>query len=201
MALWDMRCNTLDFTSLDPTDPEYWKERWEMYRMNYFGGRWFAEHNITQIELYNEPDKNPGCMNGDKWVDDIRIRSGSMQDAFADFRKSGRGDIYPKLIGPTTTAYWRKDYSAIMFNNMHTPFPDNVEDPNFTLFSAYSYHKYGSFTPRPCTEYGSTCRSEQGGLMRIAYDKAKASLATAGYGDMDIMLTEFNCFTATEKGP
>jgi hypothetical protein len=197
MALWDMRCSTLDFTTLDPNDPEYWRERWELYRINYFGGRWFAERGITQIELYNEPDKGPGCMNGDKWVDDIRIRSRAMQDAFEDHNKNDDGaDLTPFLIGPTTTAYWRTAYSAPMFKNMHTPFPDNVEDPNFTLFHAYSYHKYGSFTPRPCTQYGSQCRSEQGGLMRSTYDKARASLVSAGYGDMDIMLTEFNCFTA-----
>jgi hypothetical protein len=79
---------------------------------------------------------------------------------------------------------------------MHTPFPENEEDPNFTLFHGYSYHKYGSFSPRPCTEYGNQCRSESSGSMRQSYDKARAALTTAGYGDMDIMLTEFNCFTA-----
>jgi hypothetical protein len=192
MALWDARCNTLDMTTTDPANPEYWKERWEAYRLNYLGGIWFAERKITQIELYNEPDKNPGCMDGPKWVDDIRIRSGAMQDAFAD---SGTG-LKPHLIGPTTVVYWRTTYADPMFKNMHIPFPDNVEDPNFTLFHAYAYHKYGSFTPRPCTEYGNSCRSEQGTLQRVSYDKAKQALVNAGYGDMEIMLTEFNCFTA-----
>lgn len=196
MALWDARCNTMDLNTTDPNDPEYWKERWELYRINYFGGRWFAERNIVEIELYNEPDKNPGCMNGEKWVDDVRIRSRAMQDAFADHNRSAGKELVPHLIGPATTVYWRTTYAEPMFKYMNIPFPENVEDPNFTLFHAYSYHKYGSFTPRPCSKYGNGCRNERGSLMRVSYNKAKESLSKAGYGDMDIMLTEFNCFTA-----
>jgi hypothetical protein len=196
MALWDARCNTLDMSTTDPTNPEYWKERWELYRLNYFGGIWFAERDILEIELYNEPDKNPGCMNGEIWVDDVRIRSQALQDAFADYNKRVGKSLKPHLIGPATTVYWRTTYAGPMFQYMHTPFPDNVEDLSFTLFHAYSYHKYGSFTKRICSKYGNGCRSERGSLMRSSYDKAKSSLEKAGYGDMDIMLTEFNCFTA-----
>ena len=196
--MWDVRCNSFDLTSIDPNDPEYWRERWEMYRINYFGGRWFAERSITTMELYNEPDKNPGnvaCMDPTKWVDDVRIRSQALQDAFGDHNTVRGTNLQPRLVGPTLTVYWRTSYSEPMFRLMHTPFPSNVEDPTFTLFHDYSFHKYGDFSNNPCTKLGPGCRTEQNYNMRQAYDRAKQKVSEAGYGDMEVMITEFNCFT------
>ena len=201
MAMWDIRCNALDFKSIDPTSPDYWKERWELYRLNYVGGRWFAQRRITQLELYNEPDKTPGigtpnCMNQTIWEDDVRIRSQALQDAFADHNAANSASLQLKLIGPTMSVYWKASFSEPMFRLMHTPFPDNTEDQSFTLFNAYSYHRYGDFSSFPCTQLSSKCRTEQNYLMRQAYDRAKQKLSEVGYGNMEVMLTEFNCFTA-----
>ena len=202
LAMWDVRCNSFDLTSIDPNDPEYWRERWEMYRINYFGGRWFAERSITTMELYNEPDKNPGnvaCMDPTKWVDDVRIRSQALQDAFGDHNTVRGTNLQPRLVGPTLTVYWRTSYSEPMFRLMHTPFPSNVEDPTFTLFHDYSFHKYGDFSPNSCDKLSASCRNEASSGMRSNYDNARAKLTEIGYPDMDIKLTEFNCYTAAES--
>jgi hypothetical protein len=58
MAVWDWDCTELEFLSTDPADPDYYRERFEDYRVMYIGGAWLAEHGITDIELYNEPDKD-----------------------------------------------------------------------------------------------------------------------------------------------
>lgn len=197
--MWDVRCNSFDLNTTDATNPEYYKERWELYRINYFGGRWFAERKITQIELYNEPDKNPGCMEPAKWEDDVRIRSQALQDAFADHNSVKSTDLVPRLIGPTLAVYWRTSYSEPMFRLMHTPFPDNVEDRSFTLFHGYSFHKYGDFSPKSCDRLSASCRNEASSGMRSNYNNAKQKLAEIGYPDMEVMITEFNCFTAADS--
>ena len=201
MAMWDVRCNALGFNSTDAGNPDYWRERWEMYRINYVGGRWFAQRNITQIELYNEPDRSVAggivnnCMNQATWEDDVRIRSQALQDAFADHNAVNSASLQVRLIGPTLSVYWKPSISEPMFRLMHTPFPSNVEDPTFTLFHDYSFHKYGDFSNNPCTKLGPGCRTEQNYNMRQAYDRAKQKVSEAGYGDMEVMITEFNCFT------
>ena len=196
LALWDIRCSSLDFKSTDPTDPSYWGERWELYRAIYIGGRWFAERNISQIELYNEPDKDPECMNPAKYEDDIRIRSMAFQDAFNDHNSAFGTNYAPKLIGGTMANYWRPDYPDIMFKNIHTPFPGTDPDPNFTLIQGYSYHKYGTFSKKSCSPMSAKCRSEATYNMRKAYDNARARLAGVGYPNMDLIVSEFNCFNA-----
>lgn len=199
MVLWDFRCNSFEFRQTDPAFPEYWMERWELYRFNYIGGRWLAERNITHIELYNEPDKDDDCITPAIWEDDVRIRSMALQDAFADHNAVYGTDMKPRLIAGTLSVYWREAFSEPLFRLMHTPFPGNKQNPNFTLFQDYSFHRYGGFSSRSCTQISPTCRSEMSYGIRGGYDNAKAKLASVGYGDMDVIISEFNCFTAAES--
>ena len=199
MVLWDIRCNSFDLRQTDPAYLDYWQERWELYRVNYIGGRWLAERNITHIELYNEPDKDPECLTPVIWEDDIRIRSMAMQDAFADHNAAYGTNIKPRLVGGTMAVYWREEFSEPLFRLMHTPFPGKKEDSNFTLFQDYSYHRYGSFSSKSCTEISNTCRSEMTYNLRNSYNNAKAKLTSIGYGNMDLIISEYNFLTAGES--
>lgn len=101
MAVWDLDCSEIEFRAVDKFHPEYYPERWETYRLMYIGGAWMAEQGITEIELYNEPDKD-SCLNSVRWLDDVRIKSQALQDAYADFSVRHQTVLKPVLIAPTT---------------------------------------------------------------------------------------------------
>lgn len=79
---------------------------------NYIGGIWFAQHGVRYIELYNEPDleKSQGCIDPERFVDDVRIRSMGFKDSFLDYTK---GEVDPVLIGGTTAGGWDPIYSYV----------------------------------------------------------------------------------------
>lgn len=131
MALWDIRCRNLEYTSVIPSTPEYWMERWETYRWFYIGGRWFAERGVDDVELYNEPDKDKkdrGCTDGLRLKDDIRIRSQAMQDAYED---ETNGQQKPNIVAGTLTIAWRSEFSTPLTQNWFTPFPDPAPTDDF----------------------------------------------------------------------
>ena len=111
LAVWDVRCRNLAYTTTDPADPEYWKERWETYRLFYLGGRWLARTGATAVELYNEPDKDLDCIDGARWVDDVRIRAQAMRDAYADYNSLTGDSLAPNLMAPTTANPWSDAFS------------------------------------------------------------------------------------------
>ena len=111
VAVWDVRCRNLAYTTTDAADPEYWKERWETYRLFYLGGRWLARAGATAVELYNEPDKDFDCLDGPRWVDDVRIRALALRDAYADHSALTGRQLTPYLIAPTTAASWSDAFS------------------------------------------------------------------------------------------
>ena len=201
LGLWDVRCYVLALRVTDPAKLDYWRERWEMYRLNYIGGRWLADQKIKSVELYNEPDGNTGCLNATFWRDDVRIRSQAMQDAYVDQSAQSGVQLTPYIVGPTTTSAWREDYSPPIFELMKTPFPGNVVDPEFTLVNAYSYHKYGSLasSSTTCTRFASSCTPVQGNAQRSMLDTTlRPKIAATNYPDIDLVLSEYNCFTGAE---
>jgi hypothetical protein len=111
LAVWDVRCRNLAYTTTDPADPEYWKERWETYRLFYLGGRWLARRGVIAVELYNEPDKDGECLDGPRWVDDVRIRAQAMRDAYADYNSLTGDSLAPNLMAPTTANPWSDAFS------------------------------------------------------------------------------------------
>lgn len=112
MAVWDIRCMSLAFDTIDPNNPEYWKERFESYRIQYVGGRWLAERGVEFIELYNEPDKDD-CIDGPRWKDDARIRNQAMMDAYED---ETEGRLKPVTAAPALTVAWRGEYSYVVYH-------------------------------------------------------------------------------------
>jgi hypothetical protein len=181
-ALWDIRCNKLRYTSLDPADPEYWRERWETYRLFYIGGQWLARHGVGSVELYNEPNRD-ACTDAARFADDVRIRSAAVQDAYLD---ATRGELAPTIIAPTVSAGWEDVFSPVIMQNMHRPFPRDQDTDAWTLAEGFSFHKYGSFsaaaTPSgaPCDAFSGACRPERGYGLRALYDRAVLRIAQAG---------------------
>ena len=190
MAVWDLDCRELPFESVDASSPIYYKERFENYRLMYIGSVWMAEQGITKIELYNEPDKDADCMDAERWRDDVRIKSDAVQNAFADVMPERQ----PELIAPATAASFSTNYGSEIFNYMHVPFLADGPDENWRLFDSYSYHAYNR-VPSGCTTISSTCMPESGHKMRTKYENAKQKISDRGYADMDVHISEFNCFT------
>lgn len=149
LALWHVTCKNLPLKSSDRTSPEYWKERWELYRWFYLGGRFFAQNNIQDIELYNEPDNDP-CLNDKIWSDEVRVRGLALQDAYLDFNswKGGQGSIIPNLICPPMSApkfdtgTGGSAYGRLAVQDIHTLFPELTSDKEYWNSRGFSYHQY-----------------------------------------------------------
>ena len=106
-------CGSFSFSTIDPTNPTYWAEHWELYKFTYAAAQWLYKYNITKVELHNEADLsgNNQCMNplssntiaaasafnsatGNNltvyqyvnayWADYFAVRSVATQDAYAD---------------------------------------------------------------------------------------------------------------------
>lgn len=113
IAVWDVRCRNLPYNSTDAKDPEYWKERWESYRLMYIGAQWMAKNGVTKLELYNEPDKDYNCLSDTMWADLMRIYSQAFQDSYADYAQVTGTDVRPTILGPSTSVGWADGYSYV----------------------------------------------------------------------------------------
>jgi hypothetical protein len=204
LALFDYRCDNLPFLSSDPVSGEYWKERWEEYRLMYIGARWMAKFGVPIVELYNEPDKENGkCMDPVKWSDHMRIRSQAIQDGYADFSSfssggSSSGGMKPQIWSPTTAAAWSTEYAPATISSMNMAFPGSAIDTNWKAADGYSFHRYGSFSNNPtCTVFSPKCWPSVGYNIRRYYDVVKKNLGATGvWGSLPVAISEFNCLTA-----
>lgn len=193
MAVWDWDCTELEFLSTDPAAAEYYRERFEDYRVMYIGGAWMAEHGITDIEIYNEPDKD-SCIDRTRWNSSYKIKSQALQDAFADYSiKSGK-EISPYIIAPATAASFPINFSGDILKDIDMKFLAEMPDETWRVFDAYSFHAYGSL-PSGCTRISPSCSPTNGHKLRTKFDNARDNLNVRGYTDMDIHISEFNCYT------
>ena len=193
IAVWDLDCLEIPFESSEASIPPYFGERWELYRTMYVGGAWMAEQGIDHVELANEPDKSK-CMSPSRWKDSVRIKSKAVQDAFIDHNARLKVNVIPEIIAPSTASAWHNDYSNITIDYMETAFPDSSSDPNWQLANAYSFHRYGAFSKNPCTSISESCAPSHGYYLRENYEKAEEGLTQKGRKDMDVFITEFNCY-------
>lgn len=190
VGIWDLDCSELAFETIDTSDPAYYRERWEQYRLIYLGGLWMSEQGIVDIELYNEPDKD-SCINDEKmYVETMQINSAAFRDAAADLGRQA-----PKLIAPSTAATFSTRFGSSLFPVMHKKFGNEMDDPSFSLFDAYSYHAYGDGAA--CTQLGKVDERcmPNGHALRTKQDRAVSELAAHGAASMETHVTEFNCFT------
>ncbi|KAI8103505.1 hypothetical protein M9435_004842 [Picochlorum sp. BPE23] len=193
MAVWDWDCTELEFLSTDPADPDYYRERFEDYRVMYIGGAWMAEHGITDIELYNEPDKD-SCIDRTRWNSSYKIKSQALQDAFADYSIKSGVEIKPYIIAPATAASFPTNFAGDIIKDINMTFLADEPDENWRVLDAYSFHAYGSL-PSGCTTISPTCSPSNGHKLRTKFDNARDNLDIRGYQDMDIHISEFNCYT------
>ena len=148
-----------------------------------------AEQGITDIELYNEPDKDTGCIDQPRYFDVMRINSEAFQDAAADLNRPK-----PTLIAPSTAASFSTTFGQSLFDYMHWPFGRDQEE-GFTLFDEYAYHAYGDAVK--CESEGKVTAScvPNGHGLRTKQDRVVDELSAVGYSNMPTHITEFNCFT------
>jgi hypothetical protein len=190
MGIFDLDCHELAFETTDPNDPNYFKERWEQYRLMYLAGLWLAEQGVVDIELYNEPDKDTVCLDLSRWIDTAQINSQAFRESAADL-----GRPRPTLIAPSTAASFSTDFGESIFGYMSRPFGSTTDDPGFALFDSYAWHGYGDGTK--CIRDGgvnSDCMPN-GHSLRTKQDRVVSNVRTAGYGSMPTHISEFNCFT------
>ncbi|KAG7670215.1 hypothetical protein KSW81_008350 [Nannochloris sp. 'desiccata'] len=189
LGIWHVTCKNLPLKSLDRNSPEYWKERWELYRWFYLGGRFFAQNNIKDIELYNEPDNDP-CLSGKAWLDDMRVRSLALQHAYRDYSlwSSGKSKIVPNLICPPMSApkfdigIGGTAYGKLAVLDIHTQFPELATISTYWNSKVFSYHQYNS------PGYG----------MRSAWDKIVPSVKAADNRQtLPVYISEHNTYAAS----
>jgi hypothetical protein len=193
MALWDLRCANLAYKSADPTDPEYWRERWETYRFSYVGARFLDGFGVAAVELYNEPDRDYACLDPPRYVDDVRVRSTAMQASWAD-----AGARAPALAAPTTSSPAVPILTAPLLAALRRPFPDDADAPGWRLADIYSYHLYGGFSSSDdsCTAHSATCRAQRGFGHRQGYEKAYDAGGGLANWPGGFVNSELNCFTS-----
>lgn len=200
MALWGVDCVSFPYSSRDPRKAQYWKERYESYRLHYVGGRYLARFNISMVELYNEPDIQP-CIDAQRWGDDTLIRSQATQDAYADFAKQKLTDpIRLQLIAPSLAKGWLPDYGAVIASNIKRRYfgasPQAAQSMAYRFMDIYGMHRYGDFTNTSCPTLGEKCHHPLGNSFRRAYDDVRLQMKRHGYGSLPVSITEFNCFTS-----
>jgi hypothetical protein len=148
LGIWHVTCKNLPLKTLDRNSPEYWKERWELYRWFYLGGRFFAQNTIKDIELYNEPDRDL-CLNDKSWLDEVRVRSLALQQAYQDHSSwESSGTIVPTLICPPMSAprfqtgTGGSAYGRLAVLDIHTQFPQLATVLTYWNSKVFSYHQY-----------------------------------------------------------
>jgi hypothetical protein len=147
LGLWHVTCKNLAIKTEDRNSPEYWKGWWEMYRWFYLGGRFFAQNNVVDVELYNEPDNDP-CLDDKIWLDEARVRSIALQNAYQDYSSWSSKTVVPNLICPPMSAP-RFDtgtggsaYGRLAVLDIHTQFPELAKIPTYWNSRVFSYHQY-----------------------------------------------------------
>ena len=215
LGLWDMRCRALRMETFLYSKPMYWNERWEEWHLYYVGGLMMAKWDVDEVEVYNEPDldlKRYGCIDNDRFKDLLRIRSDAVRAAYEDAGRSVRIHV------GSFTRGWDDKMSPIVAENQRTPFPDDdfmesfrdgedgmdayddgmdAYEREFKLGDNYALHDYGSFSSKSCSEYGPMCKHENGYSVAKNAQRALWRLAEKhNVRDMDISITEFNCYTA-----
>ena len=197
MALWDIRCNALPFQSFDASEPMYWAERWEEWRLFYIGGRWMSKYRVKMLELYNEPDHDTYCMTPERWADSSRIRADALRAGYVDTAANGYDLIPLKLYGPASAGSYPTKLApvSVLLDQMHKHFPSNDTDDSYNLIDGYTFHRYGSF-PKDysCTDISSTCKPSNGYELRQTYDTVVKKLNSAGFGYLPVGVTEFNSY-------
>ena len=223
IGLWDFRCLALRMETFLDNKPEYWGERYEETLLFYIGGYMASKWGIDDVEVYNEPDldwKKYGCIDTDRFRDLLRIRSQAVRAAYED-RNS-----YVRIHVGSFTQGWNSVLSKIVAENQRTPFPDpdfwqqfkntkQADDDEETyeapqdliedmiggpkLGEYYALHDYGSFSAASCTEYGPSCRHENGYGVAKNANKAISRLKQYNVRDLDVSITEFNCYTAAQS--
>jgi len=152
LGIWHVTCKNLPLKTLDRNNAEYWKERWELYRWFYLGGRFFAENTVKDIELYNEPDRD-SCLNDKAWLDEVRVRSLALHQAFQDHSSWDSSRIIPNLICPPMSAPRFRTgtggsaYGRLAVLDIHTQFPQLATVSTYWNSKFFSYHQYNCELP------------------------------------------------------
>ena len=147
LALWHVTCKNLPLSSNSRSSLEYWAERWELYRWFYMGARFLANNLVNDIELYNEPNDDE-CLDAAGWLDEVRIRSIALQDAYADHRQWSGQSVALNLIVPPMSAP-RLDsgsgglaFGKMAIDDIHTKFPGLEKSGSWWNAKEFSYHQY-----------------------------------------------------------
>jgi hypothetical protein len=148
------------YKNLNPTDPIYWNERWELYKHSYAMAVWAWGKGVKMIEFYNEPDFSlGGCLTAETFKDSYFIRSSSIQNAYSDLNNANpsyKVDI--KIVG---AAFARAIYGGndkkflgdVTVDNRNYMFETGQNNTDWTNIHVYSYHTYSRLGYDMYTEY------------------------------------------------
>jgi hypothetical protein len=162
LAVTQVGCGLFTFSTLDPTTPIYWAERWELYKHRYAVSRWTWIRNIKDIEFYNEPDISTNtCTQSNKpvWLEMYTLSSKAIQEAYSDFNADVGANritcpidsICPIKPNVIASAFAKRTFESVSnFGNItvfneHTQWPPFQNKKSLTWYNlqAYSYHTYG----------------------------------------------------------
>ena len=207
LALWHVTCKNIALKTQDRDQAGYWEERWELYRWMYLGGRFLASNDINDIELYNEPNIDP-CVISESWLDEVRVRSVALQDAYADHSSWSQRSIKPTLIVPPMSApvfeggRGTPSYGRLAVQDVHTKFPSLENDPNWWNGVEYSYHQYNctfstfdAISTEVFTHSHTPTYAAPGYGMRSAWDKVTPQIRAASNRELPIRISEHNAYS------
>ena len=208
LALWHVTCKNIALKTQDRDQAGYWEERWELYRWMYLGGRFLASHDVTDIELYNEPNLD-ACLTSEIWLDEVRVRSVALQDAYADHSSWSQRSIKPTLIVPPMSApvfeggRGTPSYGRLAVQDVHTKFPSLENDPNWWNGVEYSYHQYNctfstfdAISTEVFTHSHTPTYAAPGYGMRSAWDKVSPQIISPCGRKLPIRVSEHNAYAS-----
>ena len=170
LVVTQIGCSTFDFTTDDNTTSAFWAERWELYKQQYVVSRWTWTRGITRVEFWNEPDliattttRGAVCMAPARWLEQYTLRSGAIQEAYADLNADaaagrvacpvGFGAACPLAPVVTASGFARRTFGGdatqffgeptIQAERTRYPASSGVQNASWSNLQAYSYHSYG----------------------------------------------------------
>jgi hypothetical protein len=133
LVFW-LGCANFAFSTLNPAQPAYWAERWELYKHQYVAARWAFLNGARKLEFWNEPDLNAPCITYYSWLEHYTLQSQAIQNAFADLSADVAAGLIPCPAGltcPQAPAIYASAFAQASFSGVSAA---TAQPPSAGLF-------------------------------------------------------------------
>jgi hypothetical protein len=183
-----LKCDAFSLVSNDTAIPEYYSERYDLYRHKYMLANWAFVSGISKLEEWIAPDRDAPCLSDLAiWIDTFQIQSSAVRDAFADLN----ADVAAGLIDcPIETCPLSLTLAAASFEDVSP----NSTLPWLTLSNAAQTSGGNGSDALSLVSYG-----KNGSELSSYVSGAIKSASSAYGGDVAVIVTEYGTRDAASE--